>query len=118
LTPANKITNCPAMKTRHVVTGIVMLTAIAACGDSPKKPAASSRPPVLVACTTPEQAGSKAADITRRLVEEKKAGTISADQYTAFNNTMSAGLQAWSDHQDLKAYCAALDRVVKDAALN
>jgi len=118
LTPANKITNCPAMKTRHVVTAIVILTALAACGDSSKKQVTTRSQPVLVACTTPEQAGLKAADITRRLVEEKKAGTISADQYTAFNNTMSAGLQAWADRQDLKAYCAALDRVVKDAALN
>lgn len=105
------------MKTRHVVTAIVLLTALAACGDSSKKQNAGSNPPVHMACTTPEQAGLKATDITRRLVEEKKAGSISADQYTAFNNTMSQGLQAWSDRQDLKSYCAALDRVVQDAGL-
>jgi hypothetical protein len=105
------------MKTRHVVTALVILTAVAACGDS-KKQTTTSGPPVLVACTTPEQAGLKAADITRRLVEAKKAGTITPDQYTAYNNTMSAGLQAWSEHQDLKSYCAALDRVVKYAGLN
>jgi hypothetical protein len=105
------------MKTRHVVTAIAVLTALAACGDSSKKQTTSG-PPVLVACTTPEQAGLKAADITRRLVEAKKAGTISAEQYAAYNNTMSTGLQSWSEHQDLRAYCAALDRVVKDAGLN
>lgn len=105
------------MKIRHVATAVFALTALAACGDASKKQNAGTSPPVRVACTTPEQAGLKAADITSRLVDQKKAGTISPEQYAALNNTLSQGLQAWSDHQDLKAYCAALDRVVQDAGL-
>ena len=95
---------------------VLTFLALAACGDS-KKPSSSS-PPVRVACTTPEQAGLKAADITRKLVEAKKQGTISQDQYIAFNNTMSVGFRAWAERQDLRTYCATLDRLVKDAALN
>jgi len=70
-----------------------------------------------MACATPEQAGAKAQDITRKLVEARKAGTITQDQYVAFNTTMSNALLAWSEKQDLKAYCAALDRIAADASL-
>jgi hypothetical protein len=31
---------------------------------------------------------------------------------------MGAGFKAWAEQQDLKAYCAALDRISKDAALD
>jgi hypothetical protein len=96
---------------------VIALLSVAACGDS-SKPSSSKTPPVRVACTTPEQAGNKAADITRKLVEAKKQGTITQDQYIAFNNQMSSGFRAWAERQDLKTYCATLDRIVKDAALN
>ena len=96
---------------------LLALLALAACGDS-SKTSSSKTPPVRVACTTPEQAGNKAADITRKLVEAKKQGTITQDQYIAFNNIMSSGFRAWAERQDLKTYCATLDRLVKDAALN
>lgn len=91
--------------------------ALTACGDSAQKQATQS-PPVRIACTTPEQAGMKASDLTRQLVEAKKQGSITQDQYTALNNTMSTGFRAWAEHQDLRTYCAALDRVVKDSGLN
>jgi hypothetical protein len=31
---------------------------------------------------------------------------------------MSAGFQAWAEKQDLKAYCATLDKVSREAALD
>jgi hypothetical protein len=91
--------------------------AVAGCGDSSQKQASVPSAPVKPACTTPEQAGMKAGDITRKLVEARKAGQITPDQYTALNNTMSNGFRAWAERQDLKAYCAALDKVVTDAGL-
>ena len=96
---------------------LLAVLSLAACGDS-SKTSTSKTPPVRVACTTPEQAGNKAADITRKLVEAKKQGTITQDQYIAFNNIMSSGFRAWAERQDLKTYCATLDRLVKDASLN
>ncbi len=101
---------------------ILVLTAIAvslaACGDSQKKSAATQSPPVRKACTTPEQAGMKAADLTRKLIELKQQGTISAEEYASLNGMMSNGFRSWAEHQDLKAYCATLDRVTKSAGLD
>lgn len=97
---------------------IAACLAMAACDNSqPKQPAAGQSPPVRTACTTPEQAGLKAQDITHKLVEARKQGKITPDQYVVFNNTMSDGFRAWAERQDLKAYCAALNRVVTDAGL-
>ncbi|MCE9521278.1 MAG: hypothetical protein K8S25_07220 [Alphaproteobacteria bacterium] len=96
------------------------LLVLTACGESTpsnQQKAAGTSPPVRIACTTPEQAGAKAGDITRKLVEAKKAGKITQDEYDAFNVTMGQGLQAWSERQDLTAYCSALDRIVKGASL-
>lgn len=94
------------------------LLSLAACGDStPKKQSAGASAPIRMACTTPQQAGLKAQDITRKLSEARKQGTITQDEYIAFNNTMSGGLRAWSERQDLKAYCATLERIVQDADL-
>jgi hypothetical protein len=90
---------------------------LAACGESAPKNAAGAGPPLRTACTTPEQAGLKATDVTRKLVEAKKAGKISQDEYDAYNATMGQGLQAWSERQDLTAYCGALDQIVKGAGL-
>jgi hypothetical protein len=96
----------------------LLLLALAACGESaPPQQGIGTSPPIRTACTTPEQAGAKAQDITGKLVEARKAGTITQEQYVAFNNTMSGGFRAWAERQDLKAYCAALDTVVKGANL-
>jgi hypothetical protein len=91
--------------------------ALTACGDSTPKQSAGASPPIRVACTTPEQAGQKAQDITRKLVEARKQGAITQDEYVAFNSTMSNGFRAWAERQDLKAYCATLDRIATDAEL-
>ena len=97
---------------------LLAMLALAACGEStPPQKAAGTSPPVRLACTTPEQAGLKAGDVTRKLVEVKKAGKITQDEYDAYSLTMGQGLQAWSERQDLVAYCGALDRIVKDAGL-
>lgn len=90
------------------------LATLAACGEQAPK---QSSPPVRVACTTPEQAGQRAQDITHKLVEARKQGKITPDEYAALNNTMSNGFRDWAERQDLKSYCATLDRVVKDAGL-
>ena len=95
---------------------ILALLALAACGESPPQQKAGS-PPLRIACTTPEQAGQKAGDITRTLVEAKKAGTITQDEYDAYNRTMGQGLQAWSERQDLAAYCNALNQIATGAGL-
>ncbi len=95
----------------------VTAISLAACGDASQKTSAAQSPPVHLACTTPEQAGAKAADITRKLVEAKKTGTITQDQYLAFNTIMSNGLRAWAERQDLRTYCLALDQIVKGAEL-
>jgi hypothetical protein len=105
---------------RMVRTSIAVLSLLilSACGDStPPKQSAGASPPVRMACATPEQAGLKARDVARKLSEARKKGTITQDEYVAYNNTMSGGLRAWSERQDLKAYCAALDRIVRDASL-
>lgn len=115
LTQTPKLSKPRCMMKRQTLTALVVLVATAACGDSTNKQTSGS--PVHMACTTPEQAGLKAADITRKLVEQKKQGTISPEQYATFNSTMSQGFTAWADRQDLKSYCAALNRVVKDASL-
>ena len=92
--------------------------ALAGCGESaPPKKSAGASPPVRTACTTPEQAGLKAADVTRKLVEAKKTGKITQDEYDAYNDTMGQGLRAWGERDDLVAYCAALNRIVTDASL-
>lgn len=99
---------------------LIALVALAGCGESstpPKQTTAGQTPPLRVACTTPEQAGLKASDITRKLIEARTKGTITPDEYVAYNNTFSQGLRQWSETQDLKAYCATLDGIVKDAGL-
>ena len=95
---------------------ILAFLALTACGESAPQQKAGS-PPLRIACTTPEQAGLKAGDITRKLVEVKKTGTITQDQYDAYNRTMGEGLQAWSERQDLAAYCGALNEIVTGAGL-
>jgi hypothetical protein len=108
--------NLTAMQ-RLALTLIACL-ALAACGDSSKpKQSSGNSKPIRMACTTPEQAGLKAADIQRKLAEARKAGDITQDEYTAYNNTVGEGLRAWAERQDLKAYCAALQRVVTDSGL-
>jgi hypothetical protein len=102
---------------RPGIAALALLT-LTACGDStPPKQSAGASPPIRMACTTPEQAGLKAHDVARKLSEGRKQGTITQDEYVAFNNTMSGGLRAWSERQDLRAYCATLDRIVRDANL-
>jgi hypothetical protein len=117
LTRHRKISNSPGIMIYRALTILCLTLTVASCGESSNKPAAPASPPIHMACTTPEQAGLKAADITRKLVEQKKAGTITQDEYAGYNNTLGQGLRAWAERQDLKAYCAALDRVVKDAGL-
>jgi hypothetical protein len=90
---------------------------LAACGESAPPQGAGTSPPIRMACTTPEQAGAKAQDITHKLVEARKSGALTQEQYVAFNNAMSVGFRAWAERQDLKAYCAALDSVQKNANL-
>ncbi len=92
--------------------------ALAGCGDStPRRQSAGASKPVRVACTTPDQAGQKARDVTRKLAEARKQGTITQDEFVAYNTTLSDGFIAWSERQDLNAYCATLHRIVVDAAL-
>lgn len=105
------------MKTRTLLI-LLALAGLAACGDAPKKQTSSQDTPVRKACTTPEQAGARAAEITRKLVERRRKDAITADEYATYNTMMSAGFRAWAEHQDLKAYCAALDRVSTGAALD
>jgi DNA-binding transcriptional regulator YiaG len=95
---------------------LILCLALGACGDSgkPKQSAGDSKP-VRMACRTIDEAAMKAQDITRKLAEARKQGTITQDEYTAYTNTVSDGLSAWAERQDLKAYCAALQRVVTDA---
>ena len=92
--------------------------ALTACDESaPKQQSAGASPPIRLACTTPDQAGQKAQDVTRKLLEARQKGVITQDEYVAFNMTMSGGFRAWAEQQDLKSYCAALDRIVADAGL-
>ena len=101
----------------RIALGILAAIALAACGESTPKQSAGASKPVRMACRTPDEAGMKAQDITRKLAEARKSGTITQDQYVAFNNTMSDGFRTWAERQDLRAYCAALQRVVTDAGL-
>lgn len=101
------------------ILSLIALAVLAGCGESstPQKPAVAQSPPIRTACTTPEQAGLKASDITRKLIEAKTKGTITQDEYIAHNNAFSQSLRAWSETQNLPNYCAALDRIVQDAGL-
>lgn len=60
----------------------------------------------------------KAQDVTRKLVEAKKDGKLTPEQYVAFNNVMSDGLRNWGETGNLAAYCATLQKVVADAGLS
>lgn len=110
------------MRTSHVFAALVLLAGLTACGEqadtSKTGNAAAKAPPVRVACRTPEEAGLKAAEITQRLVELRRQGALSAEEYAAFNSQMSAGLTAWSERQDLRTYCLTLHRIVTGAKLN
>ncbi|MBI1213809.1 MAG: hypothetical protein GC190_20300 [Alphaproteobacteria bacterium] len=97
-----------------VLTALVVL---AACDNGGNKASTPPSPPVSMACTTPAEAGKKAQDITRKLGEALSAKRISDDDFRAYTATLGTGLQAWSERQDLKGYCAALDKVVNDAGL-
>jgi hypothetical protein len=103
---------------RHSLSLLVLGLALAACGDSgkPKQSAGDSKP-VRMACRTIDEAAMKAQDVTRKLAEGRKAGTLTQDEYIAYTNAVSDGLSAWAERQDLRAYCAALQRVVTDASL-
>lgn len=103
---------------RHTLLLAAFGLALAGCGDSgkPKQSAGSSKP-VRMACRTIDEAAMKAQDITRKLAEGRKQGTITQDEYIGYTNTVSDGLSAWAERQDLRAYCAALQRVVTDANL-
>jgi len=91
---------------------------LAACDNSANKPVAPPSPPIHVSCANPQEAGLKAQDITRKLGEELTAKHISDDDYRAFIAALGVGYQAWGERQDLKAYCEALDKVVKSAKLD
>jgi hypothetical protein len=103
---------------RHTLLLAALCLALAGCGDSgkPKQSAGTSKP-VRMACRTIDEAAMKAQDITRKLAEGRKQGTITQDEYIAYTNTVSDGLSAWAERQDLRGYCAALQRVVTDAGL-
>ena len=106
------------MRNVWAVGGIsALVLALAACGDGSKPPAAPTSPPIHTACTTPEQAGQKATDVTKKLAEAVTAKRMSEDDYRVHNATLRAGLRAWGEKRDLKAYCAALEKIVNDAAL-
>ena len=94
-----------------------LILGLGACGDSGKTPATPPSPPIRMACTTPEEAGHKAEDVTKRLAEALTAKRISEDDFRGYNATIGVGMRAWSEKQDLKGYCAALAKVVSDAGL-
>ena len=118
LTQRRISSNAPVAMRSSIIILVAALATLSACGDSSKQQAASSSPPVKKSCTTPEQAGMKAADLTRKLVELRTQGTISAEEYSSLNGMMSNAFRAWAEQQDLKAYCAKLDRVSKSAGLD
>ena len=101
----------------RIALSILAAFALAACGESTPKQSAGTSKPVRMACRTIDEAGMKAQDIQRKLAEARKQGTINQDEYVAYNNTVGEGLRAWSERQDLRAYCAALQRVVTDAGM-
>lgn len=102
----------------RILLGLCSALTLAACGEAPKKQAATEDRPVTQPCTSPEQAGTKAAKITRELVERRKKSLMTDEEYARFNSMMSAAFQAWAETQDLKAYCAKLDKVATAAGLN
>ncbi len=110
--------NAPAIMRPSIIILVAALATLSACGESSKQQTASSSPPVRKSCTTPEQAGTKAADLTRKLIELKKQGTISTEEYSSLNGMMSNAFRAWAEQQDLKSYCTTLDRVSKAAGLD
>lgn len=101
-----------------MVLAAPLLLCLAACGDNTPQKSAATSAPIRMACRTKEEAGLKAKDVTRKLVEAKKDGRLTPEQYVAFNNTMSDGLRAWAETENLVAYCATLQRVVADAGLS
>ena len=101
----------------RIALSMLATFALAACGESTPKQSAGTSKPVRMACRTIDEAGMKAQDIQRKLAEGRKQGTINQDEYVAYNNTVGEGLSAWSERQDLHAYCAALQRVVTDAGM-
>ena len=101
----------------RIALSILAAFALAACSESTPKQSAGTSKPVRMACRTIDEAGMKAQDIQRKLAETRKQGTINQDEYVAYNNTVGEGLRAWSERQDLRAYCAALQRVVTDAGM-
>jgi hypothetical protein len=96
---------------------LTLFLALAACGDSGKKPATPPSAPVRMACTTPEEAGHKAEDVTKKLTEALDAKRISYADYQGYNATLGVGRTAWSEKHDLKGYCDALAKVISDAGL-
>jgi hypothetical protein len=94
------------------------LLVLATCGEAPRDRTAGEKRPVAQTCTSPEQAGAKAAEITSKLVEHRKKSLMTDEEYARFNNMMSAAFKAWAETQDLAAYCARLDKVATTAKLN
>jgi len=90
---------------------------LATCGEPPKKQTAAEHLPARQTCTSPEQAGAKAAEITRKLVEQRRKSLMTDEEYANLNDMMSAAFKAWAETQDLKAYCGRLDRVATSAKL-
>lgn len=91
---------------------------LAACGEAPKKRTATEDRPARQTCTSPEEAGAKAAEITRKLVEQRRKSILTDEEYASFNDMMSAAFKAWAETQDLKAYCLRLEGVATSAKLN
>ena len=105
------------MRPTTALTAMTLLI-LTACGDNTPQKSAATSAPIRMACTTKEQAGLKAQDVTRKLVEARKDGRLTPDQYIAFNNIMSDGLRAWGETENLASYCATLQRVVTEAGLS
>ena len=95
----------------------VTVLSLAACDNGAKTPTAAPVSPIHVSCMNPQEAGLKARDITKRLSEELTAKRISDEDYRAYVATLNSGYDAWGERQDLKGYCAALDKVMNDAGL-
>jgi hypothetical protein len=92
--------------------------ALAACGEAPKKKAEAEARAAVQTCTSPEQAGARAADITRKLVAQRRKSILTDEEYVRLNNMMSAAFKAWAETQDLTAYCTKLERVATEANLD